>query len=92
MKKTTSMTFILGALLLLQTIAANAGNSPRGDCALKNTNQRNDDYKACNEKHGTKPTPERSACFKDADKRWKETETECRKLSDIPVEGPAKKK
>ena len=92
MKKLFWMALVLGAALALQSIPASAGNSPRGDCALKNTKQRNEGYQACNAKHGTKPAPERSACIKDADTRWKATEAECRKLSDVPVDAPAKKK
>jgi hypothetical protein len=34
----------------------------------------------------------RGSCFKDADKRWKLVETECRKLSNTPVDDPKKKK
>ncbi len=92
MKKLLSMAVVLGAALALQSIPASAGNSPRGDCALKNTKQRNEGYQACNTKHGTKPAPERSACIKDADTRWKATEAEGRNLSDVPVDAPAKKK
>ena len=92
MKNLSAVVCVLGAVLAVQTLPASAGNSPRGDCALKNSKQRNEGYQACNAKHGTKPAPERSACIKDADAQWKTTEAECRKLSDKPADDPVKKK
>ncbi len=84
MKTANWIAIVLGAALALPIAPAVAGNSPRGDCALKNKKQREEAYAACNAKHGTTVTPDRSACFRKADSDWRETEKKCTKLSDVP--------
>jgi hypothetical protein len=71
---------------------AEAANSPRGDCALKNSKAKQQGYAACNSKHGSTVTPDRTACIRKADGDWKTQQAECSKLSDVPAESEKERK
>jgi hypothetical protein len=79
-----SRVLVLAAALAMVGAApvAAQGKFPKGECLQKNNKQKSDDYKACNEKHGTTVTPERSQCFKKADAEARERQDACFKLPD----------
>jgi hypothetical protein len=76
--------FIAAAALALAVAApASAqGKFPKGECLQKNTKQENAERKACNDKHGTTVTPERTKCFEQVRAAEKERREACMKLPD----------
>ena len=59
---------------------AAAKETPHGACVMKAVRQEHADRKACNDKHGTTVTPERSACFKKVTEDKRAADAHCRTL------------
>jgi len=72
------MTAVFG---LVATVPVEAQDSPYGACVMKSTRQENAARKACNDKHGTTVTPDRSACFKQVTEDKRAADAECKTLS-----------
>lgn len=60
-------------------LPAAAQETPHGSCIMKAIKQEQADRKACNDKHGSTVTPERSACFKKVDGDRKAANKACDK-------------
>ncbi len=89
--RTQSRLWICAAALA--GVAATAGQAgaqetPFGACVMKTVRQEQADRKACNDRHGTTVTPERTACFRKVDTDRRAANAECDKL---PKDHPKKK-
>lgn len=70
---------VLVATASMFVLSAAAQETPHGACVMKAIKQEQADRKACNDKHGTTATPERSACFKKIDQDRKAANQACDK-------------
>ncbi len=82
MKTTAKLSCIaVACTLVAASFPAAAQETPHGACVMKAVRQEQADRKACNDKHGTAVTPERSACFKKVDTDRRAANEACKSLS-----------
>ena len=62
-------------------VPVGAQDSPYGACVMKSVRAESAARKACNDKHGTIVTPERSACFKQVTEDKLASNAACNALS-----------
>jgi hypothetical protein len=82
MSTTTKLSCIaaVACAVIAAALPAAAQETPYGACVMKAVRQEQADRKACNDKHGTTVTPERSACFKKVTDDKRAADAQCKTL------------